>query len=183
MSKQRSMSKKLRFEIFKRDGFTCQYCGRQPPEVVLEVDHIQPVSKGGVNDPLNLTTSCQDCNRGKGDRELGRVAPRPDADLEWLAAQQEIAELRRYQQGRAARDKLTKQIITLLQETWTFYWQTDQIPDDRVFAMWLQYTDPDVIEQAIMWAGYNSDDIRGLDRRIRYTAGTMHRMRREQEGE
>lgn len=44
------ISKALRFEVFKRDSFTCQYCGRSAPEVVLEVDHIVPVSKGGTND-------------------------------------------------------------------------------------------------------------------------------------
>ena len=34
------MSKKMRFDVFKRDGFQCQYCGSTPPSVVLEVDHI-----------------------------------------------------------------------------------------------------------------------------------------------
>ena len=41
------ISKKLRFEVFKRDGFQCAYCGKTPPEVSLEVDHIQPKSKKG----------------------------------------------------------------------------------------------------------------------------------------
>jgi 5-methylcytosine-specific restriction endonuclease McrA len=57
---------KLRFEILKRDNFTCRYCGRKPPEVVLEIDHIIPVVEGGTNDWGNLITSCFDCNRGKG---------------------------------------------------------------------------------------------------------------------
>ena len=70
MSKRKSISKTMRFEIFKRDSFTCQYCGRMAPDVVLEVDHIHPVSKGGDNDILNLVTSCMDCNRGKGARKL-----------------------------------------------------------------------------------------------------------------
>lgn len=65
-----SLSKKLRFEVFKRDGFKCQYCGSVPPIVVLEVDHIIPVSKKGSNDIDNLLTSCFDCNRGKSNREL-----------------------------------------------------------------------------------------------------------------
>lgn len=65
-----AISKKTRFEVFKRDKFTCQYCGRAAPEVVLEVDHIQPNSKGGDDDMLNLVTSCFDCNRGKRDRLL-----------------------------------------------------------------------------------------------------------------
>lgn len=49
MSKRKSISKKLRFEVFKRDSFTCQYCGKMAPDVVLEVDHINPVASGGEN--------------------------------------------------------------------------------------------------------------------------------------
>lgn len=70
MSKREYISKQLRFEVFKRDSFTCQYCGRSAPDVVLELDHIMPVSKGGDNDILNLCTSCHDCNNGKSNRTL-----------------------------------------------------------------------------------------------------------------
>lgn len=70
MAERKSISKKLRFEVFKRDSFTCQYCGRSAPDVILEVDHIQPVAEGGENDLLNLITSCHDCNAGKGKRRL-----------------------------------------------------------------------------------------------------------------
>lgn len=71
MSGQRkAMSKRLRFEVFKRDGFTCQYCGAQAPDAVLHVDHINPVANGGDNDLLNLTTACADCNSGKGAKKL-----------------------------------------------------------------------------------------------------------------
>jgi hypothetical protein len=67
------LSKKTRFEVFKRDGFTCQYCGGHPPARILEVDHIQPKSKGGKDDINNLITSCFDCNRGKSNRDLTSV--------------------------------------------------------------------------------------------------------------
>jgi hypothetical protein len=70
MAKRKAVSKKLRFEIFKRDKFTCQYCGRKAPDVVLQADHINPVAKGGKNSILNLVTSCFDCNAGKKDRTL-----------------------------------------------------------------------------------------------------------------
>ncbi|WP_391540633.1 HNH endonuclease [Lonepinella koalarum] len=53
--------------FFKRDGFKCQYCGKSAPDVVLHVDHINPVSKGGSDDLMNLITSCSDCNLGKKD--------------------------------------------------------------------------------------------------------------------
>lgn len=65
-----SITKKLRFEVFKRDSFTCQYCGKSAPDVTLQVDHIHPKSKGGTDDLLNLITSCFDCNQGKKDRLL-----------------------------------------------------------------------------------------------------------------
>lgn len=68
--KRKEISKKLRFEVFKRDKFTCQYCGKSVPDVILQVDHIHPVAKGGKNDIMNLITSCKDCNLGKGAREL-----------------------------------------------------------------------------------------------------------------
>src|SRR5271157_4241406 len=65
-----SISKKIRFEVFKRDNFQCQYCGQEAPDVVLEVDHIEPKVENGSDDILNLITSCFDCNRGKGKRKL-----------------------------------------------------------------------------------------------------------------
>lgn len=70
MSKRKNISNKTRFEVFKRDNFTCQYCGKSAPEVVLNVDHIEPVSKGGSNDISNLITSCFECNNGKGNKKL-----------------------------------------------------------------------------------------------------------------
>ena len=70
MAKRKNLSKSVRFEVFKRDSFKCQYCGKSAPDVVLEVDHIIPVSKGGDNDISNLITACFDCNRGKRDKKL-----------------------------------------------------------------------------------------------------------------
>lgn len=57
-----------RFDILLRDRFTCQYCGRKAPAVALEIDHIQPKSRGGSNARPNLQVACYDCNRGKRDR-------------------------------------------------------------------------------------------------------------------
>ncbi len=68
--KRQSLSQKTRFEVFKRDSFRCQYCGRSAPDVVLEVDHIKPRKEGGNNHNTNLITSCRECNQGKGARLL-----------------------------------------------------------------------------------------------------------------
>ena len=72
MSKKqlKTVSKSVRFEVFKRDHFKCQYCGRSSPDVVLQVDHIHPKAEGGDNDILNLITSCWECNIGKGKKTL-----------------------------------------------------------------------------------------------------------------
>ena len=65
-----TITKKIRFEVFKRDNFQCKYCGRSAPDVILEVDHINPRDNGGEDSMFNLITSCFDCNRGKGKRKL-----------------------------------------------------------------------------------------------------------------
>ena len=64
----------LRFRVFERDDFKCQYCGRSRDDgVTLEVDHVIPRSKGGANVIDNLVTACFDCNRGKRDMILSGV--------------------------------------------------------------------------------------------------------------
>lgn len=61
---------KDRFEFLKKFNFTCQYCGRTPPEVKFHIDHIFPRSKGGTDEESNLTLACDDCNIGKGNKVL-----------------------------------------------------------------------------------------------------------------
>lgn len=89
--KRKSTGKKLRFDVFKRDRFTCQYCGRKAPDVVLVCDHVAPVAKGGETSLLNLITSCYDCNSGKGARELSddSAVAKQRAELDRLAERRE----------------------------------------------------------------------------------------------
>lgn len=95
MAERKTLSKKIRFEVLKRDKFTCQYCGKSAPDVVLEIDHIKPVSKGGKNDIMNLVTSCKDCNRGKSNIELSddSVVKRQQAQLQEMAERKEQLEM------------------------------------------------------------------------------------------
>lgn len=58
-------SKRLRFEILKRDGFRCRYCGVSAASAVLHVDHVVAESAGGEDVPENLVTACAACNGGK----------------------------------------------------------------------------------------------------------------------
>lgn len=63
--------KGLRYAVLKKDNEQCVKCGASPKkaDVVLEVDHIIPWSKGGPTELSNLQTLCDRCNRGKKDKE------------------------------------------------------------------------------------------------------------------
>jgi hypothetical protein len=107
VSKRKAISKSTRFEVFKRDGFTCQYCGAHPPQVVLHLDHIKAVANGGGDGMDNLITSCITCNLGKAARPLD-TAPQSlkdkAADIadreEQLRGYYEIIEARRERMDR-----------------------------------------------------------------------------------
>lgn len=65
------MTKKLREDIKARDNYTCCNCGnstRIEPNLLLEIDHIIPVAKGGRTEKENLQTLCWKCNRSKSDK-------------------------------------------------------------------------------------------------------------------
>lgn len=67
------MTKKLREAIKTRDDFTCCNCGNsthKEPNLLLEIDHIIPVSKGGRTEETNLQTLCWKCNRTKSNKIL-----------------------------------------------------------------------------------------------------------------
>lgn len=102
MAERKAIPKSIRFEVFKRDRFTCQYCGKSAPNAVLHVDHIQPVSKDGDNEITNLITACAECNGGKGARELSdsAIMEKKKAQLDELQARREQLELMfMWQQG------------------------------------------------------------------------------------
>lgn len=79
-----AVSRRLRYEILRRDNHACRYCGATAPDVKLTVDHVVPSALGGSDDPTNLVTACAGCNGGKS-------ASTPDAalvaDVEQKAAQ------------------------------------------------------------------------------------------------
>lgn len=105
-TKRVSLSKRTRFEIFKRDGFRCAYCGADPTQRALHVDHVIPLAEGGTDDDANLITSCADCNLGKSavpleerrfdKRELDAEAAQEHAEQikAYLSAQRELVDAR-----------------------------------------------------------------------------------------
>jgi len=102
-------SKRMRFEAFKRDGFQCGYCGRTPPVVILEADHVIPISKGGEDKLENIITSCLDCNRGKSNILLTNI-PSPLIE-NFSAIKEREKQLRAYEKFlKKIRDREDRQI-------------------------------------------------------------------------
>ncbi len=62
-----AVTKRTRFEILRRDGYRCYYCGVRGNETGsgLTIDHVTPVALGGSDDATNLVSACADCNAGK----------------------------------------------------------------------------------------------------------------------
>lgn len=112
-----ALSKRTRFEVFKRDGFACQYCGAHPPSVVLEVDHIVPVAEDGANDMDNLVTACMACNRGKAAISLD-VVPQSLAEKAAEVAERE-EQLRGYNAILQARRERIEDDVWTVVEHWT----------------------------------------------------------------
>jgi 5-methylcytosine-specific restriction endonuclease McrA len=74
--------------IHKRDDFICQYCGKEVPSTEISIDHVMPRSRGGLTIWTNCVSSCQKCNRKKGDKTLKeagmkllREPKKPDFEL------------------------------------------------------------------------------------------------------
>ena len=68
VSRPRPQLKLTRREIFRRDGFACQYCGRHTPD--LTIDHVVPRHLGGQHVWSNVVAACPSCNHRKGGRRL-----------------------------------------------------------------------------------------------------------------
>ena len=88
-----AISKRTRYEVLRRDGFTCRYCGSKDPNVELHVDHVMPTALGGSDKPDNLVASCADCNFGKAstDPDAETVADVSDDAERWARAIAEAA--------------------------------------------------------------------------------------------
>lgn len=113
-----SVSVRTRFEVFKRDRFTCSYCGKHPPEILLECDHIVPRAAGGSDEIDNLTTACVDCNRGKADRMLEEgTAPAVNRSA-LLEMQERINQAKAYMDLLGSLQQIHEQAAWRVTEAW-----------------------------------------------------------------
>jgi len=88
-----------RFNIYARDGNTCQYCGDRFSRTDLNLDHVVPRSRGGVSTWENVVCSCHSCNRRKGGRtpeEAGMYLVKRPRRPEWTPFSAETFSFRRY---------------------------------------------------------------------------------------
>lgn len=69
-----AVTKRTRYEVLRRDGYACRYCGSMAPEAALTIDHVMPKSLGGSDGPENLVAACKHCN-------MGKASSSPDAEL------------------------------------------------------------------------------------------------------
>jgi 5-methylcytosine-specific restriction endonuclease McrA len=75
-----------RRNVFKRDHWTCQYCGSQPGGEELTIDHVLPRSQGGTSTWENCVLACIDCNKHKADRtphQAGMKLKKPPVRPTW----------------------------------------------------------------------------------------------------
>jgi hypothetical protein len=88
-----AVTKRLRYEVLRRDNHACRYCGATAPDVKLTVDHVTPQALGGSDDPSNLVTACDACNSGKTSvpADAPIVADVQQDALRWAAAMEEAA--------------------------------------------------------------------------------------------
>lgn len=106
-----AVTKRTRFEVLRRDGFRCRYCGATPTEGELTVDHVVPVALGGSDAPDNLVAACRACNSGKASSspDQSLVANVSDDAVRWALAmraaqQQMVADV-------ATRDAYVRQFV------------------------------------------------------------------------
>lgn len=145
-----SIGKKIRFEVFKRDGFQCAYCGKTPPSVTLEVDHIDPKSKGGKDDINNLITACFDCNRGKTNITLDKIPAKLSENLEVLRERE--LQLKEYRRMARKIESRTNKDISEIEEVFREQF-TDKIFSDMFrlsVKKFLAEIDVDSVKEAMV---------------------------------
>jgi hypothetical protein len=117
-TKRKAISKRTRFDVFKRDGFKCQYCGAMAPDVLLVVDHIQPVSKDGAHDLMNFVTACEPCNAGKSDKTLDDSSAVKRQQAQLSALQERREQLEMMLQWREGLKDIEADQVQLVAEAW-----------------------------------------------------------------
>lgn len=144
-----AISKKLRFEVFKRDNYTCQYCGKKSPIVILEIDHVIPISEGGQDILENLLTSCFECNRGKGKELLENYKEGTDPTEQAILLLERERQLKEYNEVvRQVRERKNKEFEEI-KVYWSKIIQVDYALPTAIIRKALDYLPKEKILEAI----------------------------------
>lgn len=143
-----AVSKRLRFEVFRRDNFQCRYCGAKPPETELRIDHVTPKALGGSDEASNLATACHPCNAGKSSMpaDAAIVADVSEDAIRLARALKEVAAIR-------AQELRDRDAILLWFEdvwgNWTYGYDKKSIPAPDGFDSVLDFIDKGLTEAEI----------------------------------
>ena len=175
-----TVPKIIRYKVFHRDKFTCQYCGRTPPEVTLEIGYKIPKSEGEDEDISNLVTVCHKCNiNNKGKKITKNIFKANNLDIEYLEAEQRLAEMKKYKEIKEKLEEETIETISDLQEFFCEQMRTSWIVEHQSIRWLLYFHDPSEIEKAIVFASVQAKDRMPSDQ-WRYACGILRNWRQEQ---
>ena len=169
-----SLSKRTRFEVLKRDGFRCRYCGITAVAVALHVDHVVAVASGGTDDPINLVTACASCNLGKSDVGLdeSRISPGDPMEL----AMEHVEQMRMYLDAQRAVDAERARLSDFLDDRWR-----EVIGNDPPAVLrWRPVLDRHSLQEvddAIEAVAVASWRLKGASAHARYFFGVLRRRR------
>lgn len=139
-----AVSKRLRYEILRRDNFACRYCGAAAPDVKLNADHVIPKSLGGSDKPENLVASCADCNAGK-TSSMPNAMVVADVDQETF---RRAAELKQDERKKPTHDPETGMPtcwsyrdveLALVEDAWQSAWSA-VTPDGPSLSEWEEFS-------------------------------------------
>lgn len=177
-----SLSVKLRFSIFERDSFTCQYCGEKPPEVILHVDHIISRKNGGGDEEENLITSCRSCNLGKSSRSVDVKSLKKNPFKKKIAEMEERqAQLEAYYAFLRRKTEIEENEMDVFRAAWE-----DASDDTSTFTdkglqnvrkLTTKYSSTMIFEaMKITWAASHVD----RDSKFKYMCGVLKNMKQQQ---
>lgn len=149
-----AVTKRLRYEVLRRDNHACRYCGATAPDVKLTVDHVLPKALGGKDEASNLVTACAPCNAGKSSSSPDQplVDDVSSDALRWGQARKMAIDT--WRAGRANREAQA----TTFGEAWDS-WGSGEGDDRRTVPK-----DPDWVDSVTRWLdeGFTVDDLVSL---------------------
>lgn len=179
-----AVTKRTRFEVLRRDGHTCQYCGLKATQTEkgLTVDHVVPVALGGADGPENLVAACRDCNAGKSSIQ-------PDSPLvKSLGASAQTYALAMMQRMAEVADAIDRdnQFIEYFLDVWESYTdvmgRTNPLPEDHknTLRRWNRMGIRTELTDYAIDVAMTNKNVHKYDK-FRYTAGVIYRTLDEHE--